>query len=145
MQPTDPIYKDALEFMHSHVKGVFSILDEQGHPSTSLMHYACDDAFYIYMGTRKGFGKWKALERDQHIAFAVVEEGKDPLRVVDLQGEVQFIPDVEQDAAHQLFEARNSSLHYVKGADDFVMFKIVPSKIHYLDARSGKLETHVIK
>lgn len=121
---------------------VLTVLDQTGQPNSSLMHYAIDDHFAFYLGTRRAFGKYKALQADPRVAVAVVQESMDPLQVVDVQGRAEEISSESIPEMHAFFESKNPSKHYVKGAEDFTMFKITPSGIRWLDATSGELEMH---
>lgn len=128
-----------LDFLNGHVKMVLTVLDEKGAPNSSLMHYTIDDDMNFFLGTKKGFGKYAALTADPRVAIAVVEEGLDPLQVVDIQARAEEVPAGKTAETFAFFESKNHSLHYVKGADDYVMFKLVPSAIRWLDATSGEL------
>ena len=139
LEETAEIRKDAKDFLHGHKKMIFTILDENGYPNSSLMLYAADD-FVVYFGTRKSFGKYKALSANPHIALAVVQEGIDPLQVLDMQGIVEEIPDHETKATLEWFTSVNSSEYYIKDAEDFVMFKVKPICIRWLNAISGDLQ-----
>ncbi|NQV92972.1 pyridoxamine 5'-phosphate oxidase family protein [Candidatus Kaiserbacteria bacterium] len=109
------------------------------------MLYAVDDNFNIYFGTRKSFGKYNAILADEHVSLAVVEEELDPLRVVDIQGSAEIIPEEQTQELLQWFIEKNTSKYYVKDAEDFVMFKIKPDGVRWLDATSGDLEIHDIE
>ncbi len=137
--------RTVLDFLNGHVKMVLTVLDEKGAPNSSLMHYAIDDDMNFFMGTKKGFGKYSALTADTRVAIAVVQEGLDPLQVVDIQARAEEIPGEKTAEAFAFFESKNHSLHYVKGADDYVMFKLVPSAIRWLDATSGELKINDLK
>lgn len=132
----------ALEFLNGHRKMVLTVLDQHKHPNSSLLLYAVDDDFTFYFGTRKAFGKYKALVADPHVAIAVVQESIDPLQVVDVQGIAEEIPSEETHATLALFESRNPSKYYVKDAEDFVMFRVKPSGVRWLDATSGELHIY---
>lgn len=136
--------EDVLNFLNAHRKAVFAITSE-GRPSASLMLYVIDDDLNFYLGTRKGFIKYDRLKENPNVAIAVVEEGMDPLRVVQVQGSVEFIPEEETEKTLKFFESKNSSKYYVKDAPDFIMFKVIPSRIRWVDATSGDLATHNIK
>jgi general stress protein 26 len=128
------------EFLNRHVKMVLTVLDEKGAPNSSLMHYVIDDDLNFYMGTKKAFGKYQAISADPRVSIAVIQEGLDPLQVVDIQARAHEIPAEKTAETFAFFESKNSSLHYVKGAEDYVMFKHVPSAIRWLDATSGELQ-----
>lgn len=127
------------DFLTTHRKGVFAIVDEEGNPATSLMLYTTDDDLNVYFGTRKAFKKYEQMKAHPFIALSVIEENIDPLRVVDLRGTVTELSREEQDAAYAHFKTKNSSKYYVEGAEDYIMFKLTPSSIRWLDATSGEL------
>ena len=54
-------------------------------------------------------------------------------------GKVEFIPEDKTAEMLGFFESKNPSKYYVKGAPDFVMFKVTPSFVRFLDASSGEL------
>jgi len=141
---TPEIREKALAFLNAHRKMVLSILDKEKHPNSSLLLYAVDDDFNVYFGTRKCFGKYAALSADPHVSLAVVEESIDPLKVLDMQGRVEEISSAETSERLEFFESKNPSKYYVKDADDFVMFKVVPTHARWLDATSGELKMYDI-
>ena len=128
-----------VDFLNVHRKAVVAIVGEGGVPSTSLMLYVIDEHLNVYFGTRKSFGKYKALLNDPNVSLTVVEETLDPLRAVEIRGVVEFIPEDKTGETLKFFESKNKSKYYVKGAEDFVMFKVVPNFVRYLDATSGEL------
>ncbi len=129
-----------INFLNKHVKMVLTVLDEKGAPNSSLMHYAIDDDLNFFMGTKMAFGKYEAVSSDPRVAIVVVDDVEDPLLVVDIQARAEKIPSEKTEEVFKFFESKNSSLHYVKGAEDYVMFKLVPSAIRWLDASSGELQ-----
>lgn len=131
-----------INFLNNHRKMVLTVLDEKKHPNSSLMLYATDDDLRIYFGTKRSFGKYKALHADPHVSLAVVQESVDPLQVTDMQGFVEEIPVEQKSARLEWFIGKNPSKYYVKDADDFVMFRITPTAVRWLDATSGDLHMH---
>ena len=131
-----------LDFLNAHFKMVLTVLDENKHPNSSLMLFATDEDLQIYFGTRKSFGKYKALVADPHVSIAVVQEGVDPLQVVDMQGTAKEISKEKTLEILKWFVGKNPAKYYVKNADDFVMFQIIPSAVRWLDATSGDLCIH---
>jgi general stress protein 26 len=141
---TPEIRDEALAFLNQHKKMVLSILDIEKHPNSSLLLYAVDDEFKMYFGTCKHFGKYAALSADPHVSLAVVEEKIDPLKVIDMQGRVEEISSQKTSETLKFFESKNSSKFYVKGEKDFVMFKVIPTHVRWLDASDGKLQMYDI-
>jgi len=134
---------EVLDFLKKHVKMVLAINEANDYPNASLLHYVVTDSFGILFGTKRGFGKYNALVADPKVSFVVVEEGIDPLRVVDGRGMAQEITaELELQLAHDLFRSKNDAKWYVENADDFVMFEITPTSIRWLDATSGNLQIH---
>jgi len=132
--------KDAIKtFLNEHRKAVVGIVGEQSIPTTSLMLYVIDDDFNAYFGTRKAFGKYKALTAHPHISLTVVQEKIDPLQAVEIRGTIEFIPEEETEKTLEFFESKNPAEYYVKGAEDFVMCKVTPDFIRWMDATSGDL------
>ena len=132
--------EEAREFLNNHHKAIFTVLDEEGAPSSSLMHYVVDDDLKVYIGTKKGFGKYQAMKNDPRVSFAIPEESADPLRVLDMQGHAEEVPEDETEELYKFFKSKNDKKHYVQGAEDFVMFKIVPYSLRFMDASSGDLQ-----
>lgn len=119
---------------------VLGVNDEKGKcPNLSLMHYAIDSDLNIYFGTRKSFGKYQLLKKSPNVSFVVVEEGIDPLRVADMHGVAHELDGGEARLAYSLFKTENQAKWYVEGTDDFVMFRITPTSIRWLDGSSGAL------
>lgn len=133
--------KKVIDFLNDHRKAVFSILDDKGLPTTTLMLYAIDDDMNVYFGTRKCYGKYGNIQKSPVVSFSVIEERTDPLRVVDVRGDVEEIPEHELEKAHTFFKSKNPSRFYVDEKDDFVMFKMKPHFVRWLDAETGELET----
>ena len=119
---------------------VLTILDREGAPNSSLMLYAVDDDFNVFFGTRKCFGKYAALQSHNKVSIAVVQETIDPLQVVDMQGAAEEIPAESMAETLHWFTTQNDAKYYVKDAEDFVMFKIVPKGVRWLDATLGELQ-----
>lgn len=139
--PSDhPLFNTVRDFLNDHRKAVFGINDPQGLPTTSLMLYAIDDDLNVYFGTRKAFGKYTNITNTPIVSLSVIEEILDPLKVVDLRGEVTELSDDECNEIHAWFKTKNPAKYYVEGAEDFVMFKLEPDFIRWLDAASGELE-----
>jgi general stress protein 26 len=127
------------EFLNTHRKAVFAILDKNGLPTTSLMLYAVDDELNVYFGTRRGFGKYADIKQQPIISLSVIEESADPLRVVDIRGTAYEVPDEECGKTCAFFKTKNPAKYYVEDAPDFVMFKLRPNFVRYLDASGGEL------
>ena len=128
-----------IDFLNAHRKAVFSILDEQDLPTTSLMLYVIDDDMNVYFGTRKAFSKYGHLTENNVVSLSVIEEVIDPLKVVDMRGEVEELTPEVQEEMYAYFKSKNPSKYYVEGAEDFVMFKLTPHFVRWLDAGSGEL------
>lgn len=129
----------ALSFLKSHRKGVFATVGKDGKPYTSLMLYVVDDNFTIYFGTRKIFKKYAQLREQPAIALSVIEETVDPLRAVDLTGTAIALSQEECVQCLGFFKDHNPSVYYVESAEDYVMFRIMPERVRWLDATSGAL------
>lgn len=127
-------------FLNNHRKAVFATIDDQGLPNTSLMLYVIDDELNVYFGTRKSFSKYSQISKQPTISLSVIEEVLDPLKVVDLRGKAYEVPADQLEETHAFFKSKNFSKYYVEGAEDFVMFKMSPDFIRWLDAESGELQ-----
>jgi len=134
--------EEALTFLNAHRKMVLTVLDKEKHPNSSLMLYVVDDNFNVFFGTLKKFGKYKALQASPYVSLAVVQESIDPLQVVDMQGRVEELSSEQTAETLSWFVEKNPSKYYIKDGEDFVMFKIVPSGVRWLDATSGELQMH---
>lgn len=128
-----------LDFLNNHRKAVFSILDDDGLPTTSLMLYVVDDELNIFFGTRKAFTKYRHITEHPVVSLSIIEEAVDPLKVVDIRGDVVQLSPEDQDNVHTWFKTKNPAKYYVEGAEDFVMFKLTPHFVRWLDAASGEL------
>lgn len=129
-----------IDFLNNHRKAVFSILDEHGLPTTSLMLYVVDDELNVFFGTRRMFSKYQHIKDHPVVSLSVIEEKIDPLKVVDMRGDVTELSPEDQEKVHAWFKTKNPAKYYVEGAEDFVMFKLVPHFVRWLDAESGSLE-----
>ena len=127
------------DFLNGHRKAILAFISEGNQPSVSLMLYVIDDELNFYFGTRKEFQKYERLLENNKVALAVVEEGINPCKVVQVQGTAEFIPEEKMKETLSFFESKNPSKYYVKDAPDFVMFKIHPQRMRLLDATNGKL------
>jgi general stress protein 26 len=136
---TEAVREEARTFLQGHKKMILTILDKEGHPNSSLLLYAIED-FTVYFGTRKAFGKYQALKTNPHVAVAVVQEGIDPLQVLDMQGVAEELSGSEMKGKLEWFTKVNDAKYYVKDAEDYVMFRIKPYCIRWLDAMSGDLQ-----
>lgn len=130
---------EALQFLKNHRKGVFATVDSEGRPHTSLMLYVVEDDFTVYFGTRKIFKKYSHLCEQPAISLTVIEESPDPLQTVDLTGTATQLSDEEKEKYFAFFKDNNPSVYYVEGAEDYVMFRITPEHVRWLDATSGEL------
>ena len=127
-------------FLNTHRKAVFATLDPQGFPVTSLMLYAIDDDLNVYFGTRRSFSRYTAIKYEPIISLAVIEETTDPLRVVDIRGTAIEVPDEECGTTCSFFKTKNPAKYYIEDAEDFVMFKLIPSTVRLTDSTSGELK-----
>lgn len=128
-----------IDFLNNHRKAVFSILDSEGLPTTSLMLYVIDDDLNVFFGTRQAFSKYQHILNHSVVSLSVIEDVLDPLKVVDIRGDVEQLSPADQENVHQWFKTKNPAKYYVEGADDFVMFKLTPHFVRWLDAASGEL------
>jgi|SRR3989344_5528835 len=142
MEQEKPVRDVVQEFLETHVKMVLGINehDGEGYPNTSLMHYAVGKDLHMYFGTKRAFGKYESLRKDPKVSYVIVEEGKDPLRVVDGRGIARELTPDEAKFAYEYFKRNNLSKWYVEGATDFAMFTIEPTAMRWLDATSGQLK-----
>lgn len=76
-------------FLNDHRKAVFSILDTEGLPTTSLMLYVIDDVLNVLFGTRRAFAKYQHMCAHPVVSLSVIQEVLDPLKVVDIRGNVE--------------------------------------------------------
>ncbi len=133
------VRRNVITFLDKHHKAIFAILDKNGLPTTSLMLYAIDDDINVYFGTRRSFGKYADIKQQPIVSLSVIEEGLDPLKVVDVRGTAFEVPDEECGKTCAFFKTKNPLKYYVEGAPDFVMFKLVPNFVRLADATSGEL------
>lgn len=131
--------KVVLDFLNGHRKALLAVVSPDHKPKVSLMLYAIDENFHFYFGTRKAFKKYAWMQENTQVSLAVAEEALDPLRVVEVQGVVHFIAPDKTAHILEFFESKNPSKYYVKGAEDFVMFRVEPEHVRWLDATSGEL------
>ncbi len=145
-QPSeDNLKKTVFDFLDAHKKAIFGTVDEEGQPHTALMLYAVDDKLNVYFGTRKAFGKHERLMKNPSVSLTVAEEKNDPMRAVDLHGIVEVVSDADAATSLEFFKGKNMSKYYVQGSDDFVMYKVKPTMVRYLDATLGDLEVQYLK
>jgi general stress protein 26 len=137
--PQTAVRTQVVEFLNSHRKAVFAVVDAEGRPHTSLMLYSVDDEFNVYFGTRKAFRKYDQVMANNHVSLSVIEEVLDPLQAVDIRGVAEPLSPEEQATWFAHFKAKNPSKYYVEGADDYVMFRVRPTMIRWLDAVTGEL------
>jgi uncharacterized pyridoxamine 5'-phosphate oxidase family protein len=131
--------RHVIDFLNQHRKAVFAINDDDNLPTISLMLYVIDDAMNVYFGTRKAFRKYKHLHQHPIVSLSVIQEALDPLQVVDLRGEAKELTPEQKDEVYKFFKSKNPAKYYVEGAEDFVMFRLAPHFIRWLDAESGEL------
>ena len=105
------LHKTVLQFLNAHPKAIFGIVGEDNAPTTSLMLYVADDACNIYFGTRKAFGKYEAMKENPHVSLTVVEEATDPLKAVEIRGEIEFVPHDETKEKLSFLESKNELHH----------------------------------
>ncbi len=126
-----------IDFLNAHRKAVFAMSDKNGLPTTSLMLYVIDDELNVYFGTRRAFGKYADIKQQPVVSLSVIEESTDPVKVVDIRGTAIEVPEDECGTTCAFFKTKNSAKYYIEGAPDFVMFKISPNFVRFLDASSG--------
>ncbi len=127
------------DFLNNHRKAVFATLDEQGLPTTSLMLYVIDDSLNVFFGTRRSFSKYAHIKANPTMSLSVIDGTVDPLKVVDMRGVAEELSPENQANVYAFFKEKNPAKYYVEGAEDFVMFKITPQFVRWLDAESGTL------
>lgn len=137
--PDAALRREVESFLNNHRKAVFATVDAGGHPHTSLMLYTIDEAFNVYFGTRKSFRKFDQIMANNQISLSVIEEVLDPLKVVDIRGTAELLGPDEHEEWFAHFKAKNPSKYYVEAAEDYVMFRVRPTMIRWLDAQSGEL------
>jgi len=128
------------DFLNSHPKAVFGILDKEGLPTTSLMLYVVDEGLNVLFGTRKSFSKYANILAHSTVSLTVVDAEVDPKKTVDIRGCAVEVSPEQLDEMHAYFKIKNPAIYYIEGADDFVMFKITPSFIRFSNAETGQLE-----
>lgn len=137
--PQTAVKAEVANFLNTHRKAVFAVVDGNGHPHTSLMLYAIDDECNVYFGTRRAFKKFEQVMANANISLSVIEEVLDPLVAVDIRGVAELLTHDERARWFAEFKLRNPSKYYVEDADDYEMFRIRPTMIRWLDAKSGEL------
>ncbi|MCC7054528.1 MAG: pyridoxamine 5'-phosphate oxidase family protein [Gemmatimonadaceae bacterium] len=130
---------EVAQFLNGHRKAVFATVDDDGHPHTSLMLYAVDDAFNVYFGTRRAFRKFEQIMANRNMSLSVIEEVLDPLMAVDIRGTAELLEAEERREWFAYFKSKNPSRYYVEDAEDYEMFRLRPTMIRWLDATSGAL------
>jgi len=128
-----------LHFLNNHRKMVLSLTDKNGRPTSSLLLYTIDDDLNFYFGTLKSFGKYEILLNNPNVAIIVVEETLDPMQVIDVIGTVKQVPEHKIAYLKKEFSIKNQSKSYIKDKEDFVMFKVKPTNIRFLNAAFGSL------
>ena len=103
------------------------------------MLYVIDDELNVFFGTRKAFSKYQHIIDNPVVSLSVIEEVLDPLKVVDIRGDVEELSPEDKENVHAFFKTKNPSKYYVEGAEDFTMFKLKPHFMRWLDASSGQL------
>lgn len=136
----DTLRNTIKDFLNGHRKAVFATIDAQGFPVTSLMLYAIDEDFNVYFGTRRSFSRYTDIRHEPIISLTIVEESLDPLRVVDIRGTAIEVPDEECGTTCSFFKTKNPAKYYIEEAEDFVMFKLVPTFIRMVDSTSGEIK-----
>lgn len=140
-QSNSPELRETIKkFLNAHRKAVFAILDKNGLPTTSLMLYVIDDELNVYFGTRKAFAKYNEILENPTVSLSVIEEILDPLKVTDIRGVVTEVVPEDFEKTYAYFKSKNPSKYYVEGAEDFVMFKLTPNFMRWLDAETGELK-----
>jgi general stress protein 26 len=139
MSTTTPTIEDARQFLAKHRKGVLSTVTPENHAQAAMMLYVLGENFVTYWGTKKSFRKYANLQSNPHVAVTVLEATPDPLSALQLEGTVEFVPQDEMEHVYMLFDTHNPSKFFVRGAEDLVFFRVVPSWIRHMDGSSGAL------
>lgn len=135
----DDLFYEVKAFLDEHRKAVFAFVDEHGYPTTSLLLYIVDDDLNVFFGTLRSFSKYEHIIEQPVVSLSVIEEARDPLKVVDIRGTAYELSEEDKNNVHEWFKTKNPSKFYIEKADDFTIFKLVPSFIRWLDARSGSI------
>lgn len=93
----------------------------------------------LYWGTKKSFRKYTNLLANPHVAITIMQSSQDPLVTLQIEGVAEFIKPEQEEYVYSLFDHKNPSKFFVRGAADFVLFKVVPTWMRYLDGTSGQL------
>ncbi len=131
--------QETVDFLNAHRKAVFATIGSDNKPTTLLMLYAIDDNFNVYFGTKLSPEKRELFTKNPFISISVVQESVDPLKTVEIRGEMEIVSLDKTKETLEFFELKNPSKLFVKDAPDFAFIKIKPSSVRLLDATSGKL------
>jgi general stress protein 26 len=140
MSSNPPTIHDIRQFLANNRKAVLSTVSPSGNPEAAMMLYVVEDIdLVLYWGTKKSFRKYENLKANPHVAVTVMQAVEDPLVTVQLEGVVEFIAPEQEEFVYSLFDHKNPSKFFVRGASDFVLFKVVPQWVRILDGTSGQL------
>ena len=134
---------EALQFLTSHEIGVLSSVERTGLISGSVVYYTVRGNG-IYFMTKVGTRKADNILGNQHIAFTVFDETK--LQTAQLHGVVELETDetVKKEVTEAIIRLRNYEsgkrlppIMKMGGKDEFVTFRITPTKYSYIDFKNS--------
>lgn len=130
---------EMLRFLTSHEIGVLSSIERTGLINGAVVYYTIRGN-NIYFMTKVSTRKAHDVLGNQHVAFTVFDEPK--LQTAQLHGIVELETDetVKKEVAQDLIHLRNYEngrhlppIMKMGGKDEFVTFKITPTKYSYSD------------
>lgn len=143
--------KDALSFLKHHTTGVLATVSAQGEAHASMVYYAADDEFNVYILTLINSRKFKAVTDHPQVAFTVaVPEIPQTLQLEGMAMDISLDEDAAKKKEELLAKLNSNPWFYgpITKLDpaETVLIWIKPTWVRWADYAFAPMGTdHVLK
>ncbi len=152
MEHKEEVKKRALNFLKSNHVGVIATSNLNSEPSASIVYFVVKDDFTIYFGTSHNTNKFKNITLNNKVAFSA--GSGDKYTSVQIKGVASFLYNKDQEEGLALFDTIKNEhppekwpINVISKLREggFVLVKIVPKEVMFLDMDNTELSTNLFQ
>ena len=131
-------YNDILRFLKTHQHAVLGSRLLCGSLTTSLVAYAVNEHLQLHFGSRRSYATCAALQQFPEVSITVMHASSQPRYAAEIRGRVEYIPSEHTDATRTWLLGRNPATLYDTSQDDFVVCKVNPHVVRFIDLAASQ-------
>ena len=131
-------YNDILQFLEQHQQGVLGSRLSCGTLTTSYIPYAVNEHLQMHFGSCRGYATCAAFAHHPDVSITVLHDSTHPRFAAEIRGTVEYIPSEHTDATRSWLLRRNRATLFDHDHDDFVICKVQPRVIRFMDLTTSR-------